>query len=169
MRSEIATPVDAAALAELLNAADWSLWPRGLVEAEPLPGIAPREVAAMISGSATTILVRRTDHFPMLLGCVAVELSDARVCTISMLAVAAQFRGTAVGRALLEDSEQFAVDRGATMAKIAVTAGHDDMVAWLGRRGYRLTGGREAHPRRVGGGDVKLPGALRFVVLEKYL
>jgi GNAT superfamily N-acetyltransferase len=92
----------------------------------------------------------------------------ARICTISMLAVAAQFRGIAVGRALLEDSEQFAADRGATMAKIAVTAGHDDMVAWLGHRGKRPTGGRKARPARVGG-DASLPGTLRFVVLEKYL
>lgn len=168
MRSEIATPVDAAALSELLNAADWRLWSQGKLEAAPIPEITPAEVAAMISGGTTTILVRRGDSFSTLLGCVALEMSDTEACTVSMLAVAAKSRRMAVGRALLEDVEQFAADRGAAMAKIAVTEGRDDMVAWFGRRGYRPTDRREAHHARVGG-DANLPSTLRFFVLEKYL
>lgn len=170
MRSEIATAVDAGAVAELLNTADWSLSRRGgIEETEPLPGMTSKDTAAMIGGGSTIMLVRRACAFPMLLGCIAVEMSDTGACTISMLAVASELRRMAVGRALLEDAEQFAADRGATMAKITVTESRRDLVAWYERRGYRPAVRREAHPARLGGDDAGLPGVLRFVVLEKRL
>ncbi|MBR0663100.1 GNAT family N-acetyltransferase [Roseomonas hellenica] len=170
MRSEIATAADARAVAELLDSADWSLPRRGGIEAaEPLPGMTSEEAAAMIGRASTIILVRRAGTFPMLLGCIAVEMNDMGACTISMLAVASEFRRTAIGRALLEDAEQFAADRSATQARIVVSKSRRDLVAWYERRGYRPTGRREAHTAGLGGGDAGLPSALRFIVLEKRL
>lgn len=170
MQSEIATAADAEAVAELLNAADGGLSRRGWIEGtEPLPGMTMKDAAAMIGASSTIMLVRRAGAFPMLLGCITVELSDTGACTITMLAVASEVRGMAVGRALLEDAEQCAADRGATMAKIAVTEARRDLVAWYERRGYRPAGRREAHSARLSGGGAELPSALRFVLLEKRL
>jgi hypothetical protein len=67
------------------------------------------------------------------------------------------------------DAEQFAADKGATVAKMTVVQQRTSLIAWYERRGYRRTGAFEAFP--YGDDSVGTPRRddLRFVILEKTL
>ena len=173
MQSEIATVVDATPLADLVNAAYRGTgghygWTH---EAELIAGnrASTRDVATLIDDSSATVLIRRGDKPPALLGCVAVEMNNADRCTISMLAIAPEHQAAGLGRALLADAEQFAASKGATIAKITVVQQREALIAWYERRGYRRTGALEAFP--YGDDSVGMPmrDDLGFVVLEKNL
>lgn len=173
MQSEIATTADAKQISELVNAAyrgvgGQSGWTH---EAELISGdrVKPSDVAAVIVDNATTVLIRRSDNPPVLLGCVAVEMDEASKCTISMLAVSPTLQTAGLGRALLADAERFAADNGATIAKMTVIEQREQLLAWYERRGYRRTGSLEAFP--YGDDSVGIPRRddLQFVVLEKAL
>jgi ribosomal protein S18 acetylase RimI-like enzyme len=173
MRSEIATVADAALAAELVNAAYRGAGGRcgwthdaGLIAGDR---VSPKGIAAMIRDSSTTVLVRRSDKPPALLGCVAVEMKSADRCTISMLAVTPEHQATGLGRTLLADAERFAASKGATVAKITVLQQRDSLIDWYERRGYRRTGCHEAFPYGDESVGTPLRDDLRFVVLEKTL
>jgi ribosomal protein S18 acetylase RimI-like enzyme len=173
MRSEIATIADAEAVADLVNAAYRGAggqqgWTH---EAELISGARAKasEVAAMIGDSATTVLVRRQSESLALVGCVAVEMDGDNRCAISMLAVSPALQRTAVGRALLEDAEWLAADKGATTAKITVIQQRDTLLAWYERRGYGRTSEHEAFPYGDDSVGTPLRDDLQFVVLEKAL
>lgn len=129
----------------------------------------PSDVAAMIGESSTTILLRRNDNSSSLLGCVAVEVSRANGCTISMLAVAPELQTTGLGRALLADAERLAADKGATIAKITVVQQRERLLAWYERGGYARTGVHETFPYGDDSVGTPLRDDLQFVVLEKIL
>lgn len=173
MRSKVATMADAGALADLVNAAYRGIGGRcgWTHEAELISGERAKasDVAAVIGDNLTAVLMRRHDNPPALVGCVAVEMNDASTCTISMLAVAPEFQTAALGRALLEDAERFAADKGATVAKITVVQQRDALLAWYERRGYRRTGSLEAFPYGDDSVGTPLRDDLRFVVLKKIL
>jgi ribosomal protein S18 acetylase RimI-like enzyme len=173
MPSETATVTDATAIADLVNAAYRGAGGRlgWTHEAELIAGDRARskDIAGMIGDRSTTVLVRRSDQPPALLGCVAVEMNSAERCTISMLAVAPERQAGGLGRALLADAERFAASNGATIAKITVVQQRGSLIAWYERRGYRRTGTLEAFP--YGDDSVGTPRRddLQFVVLEKGL
>jgi ribosomal protein S18 acetylase RimI-like enzyme len=173
MRSEIATVSDAAALAELVNAAYRGAGGRHgwTHEAKLLSGnrTSPQDIAAMLGDRSKTILIRRSDKTPALLGCVAVEMNGADHCTISMLAVAPDLQAGGVGRVLLADAERFAASKGATIAKMTVVQQRDELIAWYERRGYRRTGTLEAFPYGDDSVGTPLRDDLGFAVLEKPL
>ncbi len=135
----------------------------------PAAAPSPAMCMALIGDAATTILVRRGDSPPALLGCVAVELSDANKCTISMLAIDPGLQAAGLGRALLADAERFAADNGATIAKMTVIKQREQLLAWYERRGYRRTGSLEAFPYGDDSVGIPLRDDLQFVVLEKVL
>ena len=173
MQSEMATVADAKPLSDLVNAAYRGSGGRQgwTHEAELISGERAKssDVAAMINDSSTTVLVRRADNPPALLGCVAVEMSGLSSCTISMLAVAPGLQAAGLGRSLLADAEQLATDKGATIAKITVVQQREALIAWYERRGYRRTGSHEAFPYGDDSVGIPLRADLRFVVLEKML
>jgi GNAT superfamily N-acetyltransferase len=173
MHSELATATDATPLARLVNAAYRGTGGRHgwTDEAALIAGdrASWKDIAAMIGDCSTTVLVRRSEQPPALLGCVAVEMKCTARCTISMLAVPPERQATGLGRALLEDAERFAASKGATIAKITVVQQRDSLIDWYERRGYRRTGGHEAFP--YGDDRVGTPRRddLRFVILERTL
>jgi ribosomal protein S18 acetylase RimI-like enzyme len=173
MQSEIATVMDATPLAALVNAAYRGAdgrhgWTH---EAELIAGnrASITDVATLIGDSSTTVLIRRSDKLPAVVGCVAIEMNGAGHCTISMLAITPERQGAGLGRALLADAEQLAASKGATIAKITVVQQRDALIAWYERRGYRRTGALEAFPYGDDSVGTPLRGDLRFVVLEKTL
>ena len=173
MQSEIATAIDAKPLSDLVNAAYRGTGGRRgwTHEAELISGDRTKssDVAAMISDSSTTVLIRRSDNPPALLGCIAVEMNGASNCTISMLAVAPELQAAGLGRALLADAEQFAAEKGATIAKITVVLQRESLLAWYERRGYRRTGSHEAFPYGDDSVGTPLREDLQFIILEKML
>jgi len=173
MQSEIATVIDATPLADLVNAAYRGTgghygWTH---EVELIAGnrASTSDVATLIGGSSTTVLIRRGDKPPALVGCVAIEMNSADHCTVSMLAIAPDHQAAGLGRALLADAEQFAANKGATIAKITVVQQRETLIAWYERRGYRRTGALEAFPYGDDSVGTPLRDDLRFVVLEKTL
>ena len=173
MQSEIATVIDAMPLADLVNAAYRGVgghhgWTH---EGELIAGnrASPGDVATLIGDSSTTVLIRRSDKTPALLGCVAIEMNSADHCTISMLAIAPEHQTAGLGRVLLADAEQFAASKGATIAKITVVQQRGSLIAWYERRGYRRTGALEAFPYGDNSVGTPLRDDLRFVALEKAL
>ena len=173
MQSEIATVADAKPLSDLVNAAYRGSGGRlgWTHEAELISGERAKssEVAATINDSSTTVLVRRGDNPPALLGCVAVEMNSPNRCMISMLAVAPELQASGLGRSLLADAEWLAADKGATIAKITVVQQREALIAWYERRGYRRTGSHEAFPYGDDSVGIPLRADLQFVVLEKML
>ena len=173
MQSEIATVADAKPVSDLVNAAYRGVGGRSgwTHEAELISGARAKssDVAAMISYSATTVLIRRSDDPPALLGCVAVEMNGAKDCTISMLAVDPGLQAAGLGRALLADAERFAAEKGATIARMTVVQQRESLLAWYERRGYRRTGVHEAFPYGDDSVGTPLRDDLRFVILEKIL
>jgi ribosomal protein S18 acetylase RimI-like enzyme len=173
MQSEVATPTDATTLAQLVNAAYRGTGGRHgwTDEAALIAGdrASSEDIAAMIGGGSTTVLLRRSEQPRALLGCVAVEMNSTAGCTISMLAVAPERQSTGLGRALLADAERFAASQGAIIAKITVLEQRDSLIDWYRRRGYRRTGGHETFP--YGDDRVGTPRRddLRFVILERAL
>jgi ribosomal protein S18 acetylase RimI-like enzyme len=123
----------------------------------------------MINDSSTTVLVRRGEDPPALLGCVAVEMDGPSNCTISMLAVAPELQASGLGRALLADAERLATDKGAMIAKMTVVQQREALITWYERRGYRRTGSHEAFPYGDDSVGIPLRSDLQFVVLEKVL
>jgi ribosomal protein S18 acetylase RimI-like enzyme len=173
MQSEIATAIDAMPLADLVNAAYRGAsghygWTH---EAELIAGdrASTRDVATLIGDGSTTVLIRRSDKPPALLGCVAIEMNSADHCTISMLAIAPEHQAAGLGRALLADAEEFAASKGTMIAKITVVQQREPLIGWYERRGYRRTGALEAFPYGDESVGTPLRDDLRFVVLEKAL
>ena len=173
MSSEVATAADASPLAQLVNAAYRGAGGRHgwTDEAALIAGdrASSKDIAAMIGDSSTTVLVRRSEPPPALVGCVAVEMNSTARCTISMLAVAPERQTAGLGRALLEDAERPAVSKGATIAKITVVQQRDSLIHWYERRGYRRTGGREDFPYDDDSVGTPRRDDLGFVILERSL
>ena len=173
MLSTIATPADAEAIADLVNAAYRGSGSRHgwTHEAELLSGarISSSDVAAMIDDTRTTVLVWRPEPSSAPGGCVAIDMEDGDHCTISMLAVAPERQTANVGRALLTDAGRVAARLGARGARITVVEQRDALLAWYERRGYRRTGQIEAFPYGDNSVGTPLRDDLQFAVLTKSL
>ena len=175
MQSQISMMADAQAIADLVNAAYQGSGKEGrhgwTHEAELINGDRTKvsDIMALIADASTTVLLRRQDGSPALLGCVAVAMKSEKKCLISMLAVAPECQGGAIGRSLLEDAQELAAGMGASTAKITVVEQRETLLAWYERRGFRRTGSYEAFPYDIDGCAVPLRDDLRFVVMEKAL
>lgn len=91
-------------------------------------------------------------------------------CHFGMFAVVPSLQGAGVGKALLAEGERRAVaDFAATEMRMWVIGMRKSLIAFYQRRGYRLTGEREAFP--YGDANFGLPKRddLYFVVLSKVL
>ncbi|WP_162918322.1 GNAT family N-acetyltransferase [Taklimakanibacter deserti] len=171
-QSEIATLIDAAPIADLVNAAYRGAGGRlgWIHEAKLLAGdrASLRDVVAMIDDVSTTVLVRRGGRSSALLGCVAIQMDGADRCVISMLAVDPELQSAGLGRALLADAEQFAASNGARSAVMTVIRQRQSLIAWYERCGYHRTGA-VAFPYGASKVGTPLRDDLDFVILEMAL
>jgi ribosomal protein S18 acetylase RimI-like enzyme len=104
-----------------------------------------------------------------LLGVVWLEPADEAAWYLGMLTVRPDLQDRKLGRALLEDAERHAMDRGARRVRMTVVSVRDTLIAWYERRGYHRTG--ETHPFPYEDQRFGAPrrADLAFVVLEKDL
>jgi len=171
-QSEIATLIDAASIADLVNAAYRGAGGRlgWTHEAKLLAGdrASLRDVASMIGDVSTTVLVRRSGRSSALLGCVAIQMDSADRCAISMLAIDPELQSAGLGRALLADAEQFAASNGGRSAVMTVIRQRQSLIAWYERCGYRRTGA-VAFPYGASKVGTPLRDDLDFVILERDL
>jgi len=171
MQSIIATTDDTVAITRLVNAAYRGAggqlgWTH---EGELMAGerTKPDDVADLIRSPSITVLIRR-DAKRVLVGCIAIEIVGVDRCTISMLAVSPELQDSGLGRNLLADAEQFAIDKGLAVADMTVVEQRESLISWYGRRGYQWNGKHKDFPYDANVGK-PLRDDLRFVVLEKRL
>jgi ribosomal protein S18 acetylase RimI-like enzyme len=159
-----ATPVDAAALKALLEAAyrgdsarqGWNH------EADILDDerVGREELDALLADPAVTILTARDDG--QLTGCVAVTRKDASLAYLGMLCVLPKLQSAGLGRRLLDAAEDLARADGIAAMEMTVIDSRTSLIAWYERRGYAFTGERRPFP-------VPRDPPITFVVLEKPL
>ena len=159
-----ATPVDAPALKDLLEAAyrgdsarqGWNH------EADILDDerIAPGELEAMLADPAVTILTARDGD--NLVGCVAVTGKDQSLAYLGMLCVLPTLQSSGLGRKLLDAAENLARANGIAAMEMTVIDSRESLIAWYERRGYVFTDERRPFP-------VLRDPPVNFVVLEKPL
>lgn len=109
------------------------------------------------------------DEADALLGSVWLEPVAHDRWYLGMLTVRPDRQDRKLGRTLLGEAESYAAARGARRIRMTVLGIRDTLIAWYERRGYRLTGDREAFPygdRRFG---EPLRDDLGFLVMEKAL
>ena len=116
------------------------------------------------------LLVYRDVAEGPLLGTVWLEpTAAAGAWYLGLLTVRPDLQARGLGRELMAAAEEYARERGAVRMRMSVVNVRDTLLAWYGRRGYRLTGEREPFPY----GDARFGRPLRegleFVMLEKEL
>ncbi len=127
----------------------------------------PQEIGEIIGGSLSQI--RLAHRGGMLVGCVRIEdAGDAGY--IGMVSVAPTLQAAGVGRQLLVEAERIIRDDlHRTRARMTVIGQRDTLIAWYLRRGYFVTGRREAFPYGEPRAGLPKRADLYFEVLEKEL
>jgi ribosomal protein S18 acetylase RimI-like enzyme len=159
-----ATPADAPALKELLEAAyrgdsaraGWNH------EADILDDerTSLEELGQLLADPAVTILTARDGA--VLVGCVAVTRKDSALAYLGMLCVSPSLQSGGIGRRLLDAAEDHARALGLATMEMTVIDSRASLIAWYERRGYVLTGKTRPFP-------VLRDPPITFVVLEKQL
>jgi ribosomal protein S18 acetylase RimI-like enzyme len=114
------------------------------------------------------ILCLREDKTGLPLACVLLR-KKADHFYLGMLSVSPDAMDRGFGRTLLEYSESYARERGASRMVMTVLSVRDTLIAWYQRRGYRPTGDSIPFPYENKGLGRPLSPALNFAVLEKHL
>jgi len=174
MRLEPATAADLPAVVALMNAAfrgtgqaaGWN------TEAGYIDG--DRTSIALINeefaeAPDAVLLLSRLGDEAELLGCVWLEPAGDDVWYLGSLTVDPKRQNGGAGSRLLEAAEAWALERDARTICMKVVNIRDTLIAWYGRRGYRLTG--EVEPFPYGDERFGIPRRddLLFVTLDKSL
>lgn len=116
---------------------------------------------------ARLLLWRRADGY--LLGCVWLEPEPGGVWYLGTLAVPPREQNVGLGRKMLQASENWAQQRGATEIRMTTVNLRRALIDWYKRRGYLLT--EETKPFPYGDSRIGRPlrDDLYFVVLRKRL
>jgi len=101
-------------------------------------------------------------------GCVWLAPAHDEAWYLGMLTVRPDLQDRGIGRQLLAAAEDYAREHGGRRMRMVVVSIRDTLIAWYGRRGYRLTGETEPFPYGTRFGIAKRAD-LEFVVLEKGL
>ena len=169
-----ALPADLPAIVALMNAAYRGVGPAAgwNSEAGYIEGDRTSELllgAEIDANPHAFLLVVRDQATASIHGCVWLQPLSAGTWYLGSLTVAPPLQNSGLGRTMLDAAERWAADHGARTVEIKVVNVRDTLIAWYGRRGYRLTG--ETHPFPYG--DTRFGTPLRddltFVVLEKAL
>ncbi len=125
------------------------------------------EIGEIIRGSRSQIRLAYRDG--TLVGCVRIE--DARDAGyIGMVSVSPTVQATGIGRRLLAEAERIIRDElHFDRARMTVIGQRDTLMAWYLRRGYIVTGKREAFPYGEPRAGLPKRADLYFEVLEKPL
>ena len=123
--------------------------------------------ADLAAAPAAMLLTLRDEPAGPLLGVVWLEPAAGEAWYLGLLTVRPDLQDRRLGRSLLEEAEAYAVARGARRVRMTVVSVRDTLIAWYERRGYRLTGEREAFPYEDQRFGVPSRDDLHFVVLEK--
>ena len=115
------------------------------------------------------ILCLRDEPGGPIKACVLLEKREAGKCYLGMLTVKPGQQNAGIGRQLLEYSERYAREWGATRMEMTVLMVRHALIEWYERRGYRQTGHTEPFPYgNEKYGEPRVQG-LYFIVLEKSL
>ncbi|HHX4059894.1 MAG: GNAT family N-acetyltransferase [Burkholderia contaminans] len=150
----IATEQDVDALVQLVNAAyrpttDAAGWTHeaSLIDG---PRITSSQLAATLHAPDAVLLVAKIDGG--VAGCIEVRKAGD-VAYIGTLAVAPSMQDRGLGKALLNEAEQFAVRHwGIGTAVMVVVSVRHELIDFYLRRGYRRTGERTGYPFDAGVG-----------------
>ena len=118
------------------------------------------------------ILCAREVRDGPILGCVSLEFlpSDrGGGCHLGMLTVKPALQSKGLGRAILEEAERFARQRGAMHMTLGVIQLRDTLMEWYRRRGYAPTGETRPFPYGDEAFGLPLRDDLHFVMFEKSL
>ncbi len=168
MRVSLATPGEAEEIAALVNSAyrgdssraGWTTEADLLQDVRTDAEVLRRD---MDPSRGKAILCFREGDSDEIIGCVYLSLTedeDELSCYLGMLTVKPTLQARGHGRALLDESENFARNWGAKRMTMQVIAARDTLLAWYERRGYSHTGVIKDFPNRPD---------LKFVILEKRL
>ena len=125
-------------------------------------------VSALLGDRASRLLLACVDGD--VAGCCHLQDRGGALAYLGMFAVRPDRQGAGVGRAILQEAERWtAAIWGATRLSMTVIRQRDDLIAWYGRRGYRLTGETVAFPYGDERFGVPRRDDLEFVVLAKPL
>jgi predicted N-acetyltransferase YhbS len=169
MLLRVATEGDLPEVVELINlayrgAAGWTAEGQ-YIEGERITLAGLREDLA--AKPDALLLVWRDDGDGALLGSVWLEPYREGAWYLGLLNVRPDMQDRQLGRRLLAAAEEEAKERGATRIRMSVVNVRDTLIAWYQRRGYGLTGERQAFPY----GDDRIGRPLRedleFLILEK--
>ncbi|MBN3822671.1 GNAT family N-acetyltransferase [Burkholderia sp. Ac-20384] len=150
----IANEQDVDALVELVNAAyrptttaaGWT-HEAALIDG---PRITSSQLAATLQAPDTVLLVAEIDA--AIAGCIEVR-KDGGAAYIGTLAVAPSMQDRGLGKALLNEAEQFAVRRwNLETAVMVVLSARHELIDFYLRRGYARTGERSGYPFDAGVG-----------------
>ncbi|MCB9620321.1 MAG: GNAT family N-acetyltransferase [Sandaracinus sp.] len=124
------------------------------------------EVGPLIAEGRLFVLERDAE----VVGCVRLEREKDASAYLGMLTVRPTTQGAGIGSVLLGAAEKHAREAlGATALRMTVISVREELLAWYGRRGYRLTGERAPFPYGDARFGVPKRDDLEFVVLEKAL
>ncbi|WP_411870198.1 GNAT family N-acetyltransferase [Vulcanococcus limneticus] len=149
-----ATPSDAEAIAQLVNAAyrpeaGAAGWTH---EAEFVAGsrISASQVAAILTRPDAVILLGLEDQ--EIVACVLIERRGS-ASSIGLLAVTPRHQGKGIGTRLLDHAERYArTTLGSEQFTICVLTARTELMDFYGRRGYQRTGIVADYPRLAGVG-----------------
>jgi ribosomal protein S18 acetylase RimI-like enzyme len=159
---------DLAAIVTLMNRAfrgeqSWS------TEAPYISGDRANEAMLQqeIAHGAQLLIAENDSH--KIEGCVSLKSISPQKWYLGSLAVDPALQNSGFGRRLLQASEDYAANAGATRIEITVVNVRDAIIAWYERRGYVRTGETRPFPYGDNRFGTPLRDDLNFVVLEKQL
>lgn len=112
------------------------------------------------------VILQCRDEGDGLVGCVYLEKRGDRMY-LGMLTVAPERQTAGIGKLLLQAAESHAASEQCRVIYFRVLSGRHELIAWYERRGYRLTGERQAYdaPAKFG----TPTRFLEFEVMEKII
>lgn len=122
-------------------------------------------IAELIQTPGTTLLKYVEGN--EILGCVELRYQDGKLY-LGMLTVSPGLQGKGIGKLLLKEAEEEAIDQKCTSIFMTVISVRKELIDWYLRHGYHLTGDRKPfafNDPRFGQPKMKL----EFIVLEKKL
>ncbi len=167
----LAVPADVAALVALVESAYRGEASRAgwTTEADLLDGqrTDAEALAETIATPGSRVILAEADN--RLVGSVLLK-DEGGTAYLGMFAVHPLMQGVGIGRRLLDEAERLVrTELASTAIRMTVIAQRPELIAWYERRGYRLTGEREAFPY----GDERFGRPRRddlyFVVMKKAL
>jgi ribosomal protein S18 acetylase RimI-like enzyme len=127
------------------------------------------EVQGLVAGARTRLVLAL--HAPSIVGSVLLRAPEGEgAAYVGMFAVEPTLQDQGIGRGLLAEVERIVrAERMAPRLRMTVISQRRELIAWYVRRGYTLTGERDAFPYGQPRFGIPRRDDLMFEVLEKSL